>query len=256
MSYPQRRAFTLVELLVVIAIIAVLSGLLLSSITAVRESATTVGCLNNQRQQFIAISASAQDHAGRIHGAGVWTGRLISKIRTLPGGAAVDENSLLVSGDYLPHACFVCPAAQRRRTQIGAVFQAMVGINWIYDYAANIAYSGNDVDADGMAFYSAGSFGVNSGPATRFPSNQSPSSSTILTCDRVMFASYTDFASVSTPAGLRYAASTSSFHRGGKSTVVGYVDGHAALKPVIINAGSTTVSTWFPMTWITLEGIE
>jgi prepilin-type N-terminal cleavage/methylation domain-containing protein/prepilin-type processing-associated H-X9-DG protein len=49
------RAFTLVELLVVIAIIAVLIGLLLPAVQAARESARRSSCLNNVRQQALAL---------------------------------------------------------------------------------------------------------------------------------------------------------------------------------------------------------
>lgn len=61
MNY-SRQAFTLIELLVVIAIIAILGALLLSALSQAKDSARTVGCVNNCQQLDLACQLYVADH--------------------------------------------------------------------------------------------------------------------------------------------------------------------------------------------------
>ena len=66
MLHPSRirQAFTLVELLVVVAIIAMIIGLLVPAVSAVRQRARVAGCLANLRALQLSSLAYSTDAAG------------------------------------------------------------------------------------------------------------------------------------------------------------------------------------------------
>ena len=59
-------SFSLVELLVVIAIIAILSGLLLTTVSRAKESGRATACLSNLHQIGIALQLYVQDNNNRL----------------------------------------------------------------------------------------------------------------------------------------------------------------------------------------------
>jgi len=61
----SKQGFTLIELLVVIAIIAILAAILVPVFARARESASMASCLNNLKQNGLAIAAYCEDWNGK-----------------------------------------------------------------------------------------------------------------------------------------------------------------------------------------------
>jgi prepilin-type N-terminal cleavage/methylation domain-containing protein len=60
------RGFTLIELLVVIAVIAILASILLPALSKAKQQAIRKQCLNNEKQQYLAITMYANENKDNL----------------------------------------------------------------------------------------------------------------------------------------------------------------------------------------------
>jgi competence protein ComGC len=115
----SRRAFTLIDVLVSMAVVAVLIGILLPSLSAVRETTRRVICSSNVRQQGYGIALYADDHNdvmppsrfAPLPGAGEYHPEMTTTVRRAADSQGWDGLGWLFEMGYLAAAgVYYCPS--------------------------------------------------------------------------------------------------------------------------------------------------
>ena len=114
-----RRGFSLVDILVSIAVMAVLIGILLPSVSRVRESARRVICQSNMKQVGLGIAMYAEDHGSLIppsvYGSHANYEQRPTEMMQLHLGGGIADNWeslgwLMLDGHISAEGVFYCPS--------------------------------------------------------------------------------------------------------------------------------------------------
>ena len=147
----ENSGFTLIELLVVIAIIAILAAMLLPALSAAKQRAQAIQCMNNTRQIMLAWQMYTDDNRGNLAVNHAGNGASDTTLSWVTGwedysGSAADTNiqnlinpQYALLGPYLKSpGVFRCPADRSCQYGFG-------GLPRVRSYSMNVAV-GPDVN--------------------------------------------------------------------------------------------------------------
>lgn len=137
-----RRRFTLVEMLVVIAIIGILAALLMPALRSALESATTLQCLNNERQIYSCMIGYSNTYNGTLPNVPAWgpaSNGWTSDAWVVHVSKFSDKPVTTMYG--IAGTVFVCPNYKSTSNQSGTV-NGWIGNNYAVNPRINSKTSG------------------------------------------------------------------------------------------------------------------